>query len=713
MQGMTIGLLAAAAALGLCRIASAENKKPVRAELNGLLIAVDADSGGLLELEYDGMSMLQASPETASLLDAAYPGYGFDPLRLGVRYSKRARVEKADGRLVITWDALGMSRAFEPKGSVSAAVYFQPTPDGRSVLLTASLNNQSELAIPQVLFPDLAGLRPFAGEDLTEFRTCGFVMSPFRELKLPEDDGRWYATRRNWSELKWGAYDKSMAGRWMDLGSLQGGFSLFPKLWSWGPLNQSGEPTTDRVFLHLSQPDGALRLMCEHKVTIAPGERWTSPEYVLTPHRHGWAKGIEPFRAWVNENIQRPYRLPKHLRETLGYRSVWMAEQYVDADPAASAVVWRFRDLPELAEECRAHGLNEMVLWFWQPWTISDQPSPELGTRDEFVQAVEGCRAKGVNVSLFVSVMTLLGPIPLKYGWHGAKEYWGYHADFVPMLRPYYGQVSRGSFADQTHPGWQADVSANLLKIIESGWHSITWDQALHATAEPNLTTIFGKVRAAAKKKDPEATFAAENLNNIDLDSRWLDYTWNWVVFEENLDCRALVNAYTTPHFNVNVGTSPRAVKRLFMDHLFLNVMPSKPEGINGSARIAEYPELSRALKTCAMLHEKFLHYFEDGLLVGDCILSEPCEEARVNGYVLPDKVLILVMNTGPRARPITFTCDLSPWLYAPSGRYCAIPYDEEGNAHTAPVEVSASWQETTPTLQPDELVLYEVASQG
>lgn len=219
---------------------------------------IDPSSGGLLELEYGGRKMLLARPGSASLLDAAYPGYGFEPLRLGTRYSRDARVEAADGGILITWQTLGMSRAFEPKGSVHASVQIRPAADGRSVTLQAAIENRSALAIPQVLFPDLEGLQPFAGLESTELRTCGGVQKPFRDLALPEDEGRWYASRRNWLTLKSGAYDKSMAARWLDLGSLKGGFSLFPKLWSWGPVTESGEPTSDRVLLHLSQVDQTL-----------------------------------------------------------------------------------------------------------------------------------------------------------------------------------------------------------------------------------------------------------------------------------------------------------------------------------------------------------------------------------------------------------------------------------------------------------------------
>ena len=89
-----------------------------------------------------------------------------------------------------------------------------------------------------------------------------------------------------------------------------------------------------------------------------------------------------------------------------------MAQQYVADDPNAPTVVWRFRDLPELADECIEHGLNEMMLWGWQPWDIPSDAWPQLGTKEEVQQALDACRAKGVNVSFFVSVDSSSSSLP-------------------------------------------------------------------------------------------------------------------------------------------------------------------------------------------------------------------------------------------------------------------------------------------------------------
>ena len=75
-----------------------------------------------------------------------------------------------------------------------------------------------------------------------------------------------------------------------------------------------------------------------------------------------------------------------------------------------------------------------------------------------------------------------------------------------------------------------------------------------------------------------------------------------------------------------------------------INVYPSKPENYNGSALISEYPEFSKAVKTCAALRKVYLDYFIDGIMVSDCPVDMdqgvPC---RITGYQKEDSLLLIV----------------------------------------------------------------------
>lgn len=83
----------------------------VDAELNGLELSFDAQTGCLVEMSCPGVgTVLDAERGRASVLDLAYPIPAFEPLRLASRYSKDAQIEVTKRKVTITWDQLGMSR---------------------------------------------------------------------------------------------------------------------------------------------------------------------------------------------------------------------------------------------------------------------------------------------------------------------------------------------------------------------------------------------------------------------------------------------------------------------------------------------------------------------------------------------------------------------------------------------------------------------------
>ena len=62
-------------------------------------------------------------------------------------------------------------------------------------------------------------------------------------------------------------------------------------------------------------------------------------------------QGIETYRQWVQQNQKRQYPVPKHIREALGMRSVFMCNwQPRDGE---RDILWKFADLPTVAEECK------------------------------------------------------------------------------------------------------------------------------------------------------------------------------------------------------------------------------------------------------------------------------------------------------------------------------------------------------------------------
>ena len=93
--------------------ASSRNTEPatVEANLHGLAVTLDADSGSLLRLRYAGVgTMLDSRPDRATILDLAIPIKEFEPLRLASRYSQGAQIQVTADGVIIHWERLGKSR---------------------------------------------------------------------------------------------------------------------------------------------------------------------------------------------------------------------------------------------------------------------------------------------------------------------------------------------------------------------------------------------------------------------------------------------------------------------------------------------------------------------------------------------------------------------------------------------------------------------------
>ena len=137
---------------------------------------------------------------------------------------------------------------------------------------------------------------------------------------------------------------------------------------------------------------------------------------------------------------------------------------------------------------------------------------------------------------------------------------------------------------------------------------------------------------------------------------------------------------FPAPRANMLIESNPMDVKHCFADNLYMCPFPSKPGGVNGSARYSERPELSAALKQCATLRKQFLPYFTDGTLIGDCVLTRECKDAHISAYRLGEKLLIIVLRDSDeknRKKKINFEYDVSCWLG--SGAVTMKMYDSYG----------------------------------
>ncbi len=676
----------------------------VKATLNGLQFVFDKESGSILSMSYPATGvMLQSGRDSAGIVDLAFPVKEFEPLRLASRFSKDVQITKGAGTVTIHWAELGASRTFcQFKGKVSATVTLKEDPDGQSVSMSCKIENQSDHTVPQVIFPDFSGFVPFGGIEGTEFRTGGSAIRPFVDMVVREHDN-FYAINES---TKWYHYGfvldgKNLVIKWMDIGGRNGGLSIFSKNWG------ANKGYDEGVFLKLSETTHKLRYMNTLFTDIAPNSSWQSAEFILTPHQNGWAKGIIPYRNWAKQNVKPLYPLPDHVRDGLGYRTIWMRNFFYPEDPQGNN--FRFSDLPKVAKESKDNGLDELVLWGWNDPFMLPLPPPNqfLGTEQDMVNAVAECKKIGVNVAPFRSVM--ITQTASKYGLEPNTEY-NYDPEFLPELNPHYAVAGKGAaMVPSSNKLWQEEALSSSKHLIDIGIPSISWDQFFTVGPGKYLDTVVTKVRKMAKEKDPQSTFSAEAGTNMENEYDYLDYTWNWD-YSDGCDYRALISLLPAPRINLNIDKSVSEAKIGFADNLYLNVYPRKPDGVNGSDYISNHPELSKALKQCARLRRQFLNYFVNGTFVADCILSKDCPDAHVSTYVLPKSMLVIVINKTNK-KEITFEGDIGPWLKSATGRYTIKQYNDGVLVKTTSGSKS-QWIQKTPVMKNLDISLYELISE-
>lgn len=594
----------------------------------------------------------------AGLFDIAVPvKYDYEILRMtpNFRNADKVRFETSGRILKISYSSLGINMNLsempeEVREGVSAELILEECDDGRSVSMKLKIKNNCRTAVRQVLFPDFNGLDAVTSEEETRFTTMGFTSHPFRELAdRVENRVNFFGSNPTVTGIFYhsgGYFDyRNMIGRYYDYGSLAHGYSLFNKWWGFGPDND--QTMADEVYVKLDQKTHKLRLSGVHYVNLEREGEYESTEYIFTPHRGGWVNGIAPYKAWVDAHKKRITEPPRKVREATGYRTIWIAEQY-PKDP--DSVKYTFDDLPKVASDMLEHGLTDLSVWGAFDMVLPLGPGhffESLGGFEKFRKNAAALSAMGVDIVPFVSFVSIWRDTCTRYGLHlgPAQAGWSENLKGIPNFRTPYMERYCCSGIDQSNKMWQQDVTDSLRFLRdEAGTPSIGWDQYIGSNTEGGVKDIINEYRRETKELYPEATFSSESTFNFESDIDALDYTWDWEYWPGTGDCRPYIRVVGTTRPNVIVDNNPLHVKLCFMDNIFMNVYPSKPGDINGSAYIHEYPELSAALKRAAHYRREYLRFFTDGIPEGDCILSGDASGARVSAYSHKESNLIFVM---------------------------------------------------------------------
>ena len=250
---------------------------------------------------------------------------------------------------------------YTPFDTNAVTIELQPcaATDGVSTCFQATIHNNSGQELTGFDFPDLRGLQAIGGEAKkgeVELRMALGVINPF----VGPDFKREYA----------GGIYQPYALRWIDYGTMRGGISIFEETYGSeyhdvGPDTVTPRPSliVERTTVDPQTQKAHLRLAWRHHVRIPDGGVHTTNRFVFTPHHGGWAKGIVPFKNFIQAQYasRRTVPLPESVRDALAVQTVTML-QSLDASYAAKPD-FMISDISRIAADALEHGIKNVVLW--------------------------------------------------------------------------------------------------------------------------------------------------------------------------------------------------------------------------------------------------------------------------------------------------------------------------------------------------------------
>ncbi len=660
--------------------------------LNGTEYVFDTDTGAIASLNVPGVKPLMQNGH--GLFDIAWPvHYDYEVQRANptANYGKNAPEFSFDGEtLEITYQKVPYTMPCddvpEYQGGIFAKVTLKALPDGKSVSMRLYLKNNSKAEIAQVLFPDMNGIVPTDSEENDKLTFMGCAMKPFVKFKdtpqSRETFFAWSASTKG-SAVKFGGRQQlGFIGRWYDMGSRKGGFSMYRRHWGWGPESKDHMGFNEELWIKLNNKTKKLRLASIHYATVTEGGEYDSGEYVITPHRGDWIRGAEAYRQFILENQKRVVPVPQKTREMLGIRTIWLTNGYTKHPTDYS---WKYDDFEKIADDMIEHGLYDLSVWggfdsllpfgkncFYEEW----------GGLEGFKKNADKIRKKGVTVMPIVSWISAWDQTAKYLGIEERSGSWAETPEAIPMfMAPYCEKWKCYEMHDHTNKVWKDEIRKGLRFLRdECGCPEILWDQyILGKNSDDSIHDIINEYRLETEKMYPEAYFCGESTLYFESELDNVDFHWNWQywAWSNEMDYRPYLYLVRTCRPNMNVDSTPKYVKLICMDNLMLNAYPSRTEEYSGGALISEYPEFSKAIKTCAAIRKAYLSYFVDGVMVSDCPLRED-SDCRVTGYLKEEENKLLLIAYKNVDGESVLKLDLADFVKGDN--FCYTVKDEEGN---------------------------------
>lgn len=663
--------------------------------LNNTLFTLDKATGALVDLTFPGVSSMQKLTEKntyAGLIDIAWPvHFEYETLRAnptGKVHAVPPVIDYDDRHITITYSELPQTYdapLIEEtlKGRVYARIEMKALEDGKSVSLRCFVRNNSHAPVEQIIFPNFDNLTATDTKDNARMTMTAGVINPFTFGCPRGMRGAYYDINLRTTGLTLtptGMQTGPMMGRWFDWGSFKGGFSIFRKCWGWDKEDPQKMGESDKTWMRYDVRKDQVRVCNLHNITLNPGEEFESDEYIMTAHTGTWIFGCEAYKAWVRQNVKRVVPMPRRAKEMMGFRTLCMTNYPYDPNETSCD----YNDMPALAKDAGEHGLTELNVWKGFNYTLpltEDCFYENWGGLKAWNEAVKKCEEYGVTVAAFVSWLSLWSPTCVNYGIEQRSGDWAGSDNTIPRMGAHYAQKwSCWQLWDHSQPRWAKDVLDGLRFLRDkAGCPTISWDQyVLGNNSDNTLHDIINEYRLETEKMYPGTTWSAESTLFFESEIDNSDYTWNGASYRGSRwdwDTRPLSYIFNLMRPNMNVGNNPKEIRLLLIDNLMMNVNPGEDPEVD-RVLFADIPEQSAALKTCWSIRKRYMDYFADGEILGDCVLSDECPGKYVTAYRKDGKLLLFVMNDEEGAADLHL--NLAPFIG--EGKRSAVIRDEALN---------------------------------
>jgi hypothetical protein len=654
-------------------------------------VEIDTTTASIRQVTVGGRELLDPA-HTGSLMRLAVPVEGYAAHHLDLSLGEPT-IEQRDEGLRLVYERLTSE-------SLDLAVHVEidVASTDAGVVLRAWVRNDSDVDIPQVVFPQVFGIVPGPAEP-TRLQLPGRRMLPLTELAMRPDDLSFLEVPMQ-EYIYYGCLDLTM--KWFDIGDAEGGLTVYwrsPRYTTQGLLVELQDRSADRTNLRWAQYP-----------TLSPGQEWDSDEIVLLPHAGDWHVGAEAYRQFTKDHYV--YDAPAHIREALAIRSLWPALRN-------TRPTFRFDQLPDYVEEVADPdlGVGEVVLWHW--WLKNGYPiiiDERLGSENDLRSALTRCHEIGVPVSMFVSHHILRDTDETDPDWlhrnatgQAVVWNWTYSDEYVPKFPVLFAATHSMIKASALSPGWRKTGLEEYRRAIDLGGHGICFD-VFYAWGEPNysasadgqpdeegerLIEFAHAARELIRERRPDGSFSGEWPS--DLKVPVIDYTWDWRNAYDVADCAPFRYVFPEFRLNANVGAHPRGPVTAFMEGALLNVMPG---GLR-TQRLADLPDLVALLKSLATLRRRFLPFFTEGRY-------RHLEAATVAGgdaraYTLGTDALVVVTNPTDQDATVSVTVDLDR-LGLDATEWTVEAHSLDGSSE--PRETTGVAFRSSQTLRPDHLVV-------